>query len=178
MSEENIDFTRFKYCDCECGELMSIKDKKGRYRKYIKGHGQKLERNGCWRGGRVLTAGGYWQILCPYHPYSDKRGYVMEHRMVMEEHLKRFLLPEEVVHHHDRNTQNNDISNLELIESNGKHTILHHKKDLSDRICHLCKSNTTYTHKNGTPNWSKYQNGFICNKCYYRIRKKSKILNI
>jgi len=39
---------------------------------------------------------------------------MFEHRLVMEQHLGRYLLPTEIVHHRDSNRQNNDISNLEM----------------------------------------------------------------
>ena len=37
-----------------------------------------------------------------------------EHRLVMERHLGRKLLPNETVHHRDGDKLNNDITNLEL----------------------------------------------------------------
>jgi len=67
---------------------------------------------------------GYIEIYFPEHPYSDKRGYVYEHRLVMEEHIKRYLLPEEIVHHKDLNKTNNDISNLQIV-SNSEHRKIH-----------------------------------------------------
>lgn len=48
------------------------------------------------------------------------------HRVVMEQHLGRELLPDEHVHHKDGNVLNNDISNLELT-SNSSHRKLHAK---------------------------------------------------
>lgn len=40
----------------------------------------------------------------------------LEHRYIMEQYLGRKLKPEEHVHHKDRNTHNNDISNLEVLD--------------------------------------------------------------
>ena len=74
--------------------------------------------NGSWKGGRV-ESGNYLYIYCPDHPFATKAGKVLEHRLVMELHLKRYLLPEEVVHH--KKGYSNDLDNLELFESNGAH---------------------------------------------------------
>jgi HNH endonuclease len=49
---------------------------------------------------------------------------VKEHRLVMEQHLGRKLLPSEVVHHKDGDRLNNSISNL-VILSPGAHTQEH-----------------------------------------------------
>ena len=51
-----------------------------------------------WRGGR-RDHGGYIQIYNPDHPYAGTRGYVSEHRLVMEKKLDRYLTKDEVVHH-------------------------------------------------------------------------------
>lgn len=76
----------------------------------------------CWKGGRIVNRSGYVEIYCPNHPNQRKHTkYILEHRLVMEKHLGRYLHPDEVVHHIDGNKLNNDISNLELFESNGKH---------------------------------------------------------
>lgn len=67
-----------------------------------------------WRGGRHKTASGYIYVYKPEHPYANKQGCVMEHRLVMEEHIGRYIRRHEVVHHLDGNHSNNAIENLEL----------------------------------------------------------------
>jgi hypothetical protein len=54
----------------------------------------------------TITPDGYRMI-----PVNGKKR--AEHRVVMEEHLGRTLLPEETVHH-KRGKAENDIENLEL----------------------------------------------------------------
>lgn len=75
-----------------------------------------------WKGGRFVDKDGYVCVLVQDHPYRRKYiPYVLEHRLVMEQHLGRYLLPTEVVHHKNKNKQDNRIENLELFSSNGEH---------------------------------------------------------
>ena len=77
--------------------------------------------NSNWRGGIHKGRNGYLYLRRSDHPYANHNGYVLAHRIVIEEHLGRYLLPSEVVHHKDGNPSNNDISNLELFATNGQH---------------------------------------------------------
>jgi len=82
-------------------------------------------RNASWKGGKRIVAGGYVAVHSPDHPYKDKQGYVLEHRLVMEAHLGRPLLPTEVVHHIDGDTRNNKVENLHLFSGQSAHASHH-----------------------------------------------------
>lgn len=68
---------------------------------------------------------GYVQIRRPEHPRAGRNGQVLQHIVVMEKMLGRYLKPGEVVHHSDGNRKNNRPSNLRLFASNGEHAKFH-----------------------------------------------------
>lgn len=67
-----------------------------------------------WRGGRRPVNENYIHVHQPDHPYCTKAGYVMEHRLVMEEKLGRFLKTGEIVHHINGDGKDNRPENLEV----------------------------------------------------------------
>jgi hypothetical protein len=67
------------------------------------------------------TSRGYVLVRRPEHPDADARGYVREHRLVMEEWMRRSLKLREVVHHRDGDRANNDRANLMLFASQRDH---------------------------------------------------------
>lgn len=79
-----------------------------------------------WKGG-FYYQGGYKLLKVVYHPNSNKRGYVSEHRLVMENHLKRYLSKDEVIHHINGVKDDNRIENLELVYNNALHVKEHNK---------------------------------------------------
>ena len=66
------------------------------------------------RIGRRKHCGGYILVYSPDNPSADRGGYVLEHRIVMEEHLGRYLSSDEIVHHINGDKTDNRIENLEL----------------------------------------------------------------
>lgn len=88
--------------------------------------GQKKEKHGMWKGGKIRRK-GYIFLHRPEHSGADSLGYVREHRLIMEEHLGRILDPKEVVHHINEIKDDNRLENLMLFEDNGKHTAFHLK---------------------------------------------------
>jgi hypothetical protein len=65
--------------------------------------------------GFVMSPNGYRLLYRPDHPRATKAGYIMEHRLVMEEALGRPLLTSEVVHHRNGQRADNCPENLEVM---------------------------------------------------------------
>jgi len=118
-------------CSSICGNLKAAKSRSG------SNHWQ-------WKGGKIKTK-GYWKVLIPSHPYATKDGYVLEHRLVMEKHIGRYLLPHEIVHHINEIKTDNRQENLELLQSKSEHAYKH----LAKLIPLVIKANTGRKPVNG-----------------------------
>ena len=159
-------------CVCGCGEIIFLRDKQSRIRRFKKDHNTKKGLNHpMWNGGIKKTVSNYNFIWNPNHPNSNSDNYVYEHVLIMSNFIGRPLKKGEIVHHIDGNRQNNNINNLQLM-TNKEHMRLHHLKDMSNRICFKCKSNETYRWKNtNRPLWHYIDKKLYCNTCYCRYKK-------
>jgi len=69
-----------------------------------------------------IVSKGYVYIYKPDHPKAYKyNGYVAEHVLVVEQHLKRHLQDKEEVHHINGNKKDNRIENLRVYEDRSAH---------------------------------------------------------
>ena len=72
-----------------------------------------------WKGGRRKDDKGYIELRSPDHPNASN-GYVLEHRLVMEKKLGRYLNSNEIVHHQNGVRDDNREENL-IVINHSKH---------------------------------------------------------
>lgn len=73
------------------------------------------ENHPLWKGGRTKNDKGYMLVATPGHPKARPHcSYVLEHVLVMEAKLGRYLFDGETVHHKNGIRDDNRIENLEL----------------------------------------------------------------
>ncbi len=122
-------------CRCDCGNVVNV----------MGGHLRRGDTKSCgclqreivldrigkdnpnWKGGKHINSAGYILILKPDHPFADKNSNVLEHRLVMENMIGRYLRPEEVVHHANNIRDDNSEDNLVRFSGVGAHTIYHQR---------------------------------------------------
>lgn len=76
-------------------------------------------KNPRWKDGKMRISSGHISVAAPRHPFRNSNNRVLEHRLVMEKKLDRYLRLGEVVHHIDGDPGNNKKSNLYLTNKSG-----------------------------------------------------------
>lgn len=84
------------------------------------GKWMKGRRSPNWKGGRI-TLVGYYYVLTKDHPHPNKRGYVPEHRLVIEKALGEYLPKGAVCHHINSKKKDNRLENLMAFKTHSAH---------------------------------------------------------
>lgn len=74
-----------------------------------------------WEIYKIVGKGGYLYAVVNEHPHAIKGGYVLLHRIIMENFTGKMLSPNEVVHHKNGNSMDNRIENLEIMDRGEHH---------------------------------------------------------
>lgn len=131
----------------QCGSMSELARKLGMHpttvRYHLKRHGVAIRSTGYlspksvrhfgpdnnnWKGGVYYHSDGYLYEYAPDHPDAAiAKGYVLQHRLVMEDKLGRPLAPGELVHHINEVKDDNRPENLELHDRSTH--MKHHKSD-------------------------------------------------
>lgn len=138
----NVRYKAEKFNCVLCGEeSLKVKGKRNRSGRYYCSKscaakdggglkGMKGEAHYSWKGGRNVIKNGYIEIWAPKHPHARGGKYVREHRLVMEEHIGRYLEPHELVHHLNGVKNDNRIENLKIVTNET------HKGEIECPFCH------------------------------------------
>lgn len=167
----------YGYCKCGCEEKTSICQKtdsnlgriKGRAFDYIHGHNGRGSNASNWKGGIRFTGSGHRTIKTPGHPRADNCGYVMEHTLVAEKALGKYLPTGAIVHHVNNIPGDNRPENLVVCQDRAYHSLLHKRQRAFETCghahwlkCPYCgkydnpKNMDTYKYKNDASRWGRH----------------------
>jgi len=98
-----------------------------------------------WKIQKIVSKGDYTYAVVPEHPNATRHGYVLTHRIVIENHIGRLLNKSEIVHHKNGNKKDNRISNLEImaVSEHERMHALQRGKTVVDFVCPQCKKRFT-----------------------------------
>ena len=124
------------YCKCGCGQkanlaLYSSKREncvKGQPRNYLPGHHRRGKPSPNYKNGRTKGPSNSIYCLSHGHPRAEPHGYVLEHRLVAEKALGKYLPNKAVVHHNNGIRNDNRPENLTICEDENYHKLLHQRK--------------------------------------------------
>ena len=122
--------TRQKISDALIGRPSSRKGYKlseSTKRKISEANKGKFYKSSKYGGHRKQRTDGYICVYLTPHQRSTKDGYVMEHILVMEEKIGRYITRDEVVHHKNHIRNDNRLENLELMTFR-EHMKMHSKE--------------------------------------------------
>ena len=126
--------TKLKMSEAHTGMTHSDETK----RKISENHADfRMEKSGKWKGGKTKDINGYIITLKPDHPFAMATGYISEHRIIAEKHLKRYLTSTEVIHHINKIRDDNRPENLFLFCGVGAHTSYHQSKTVHKLVSNI-----------------------------------------
>lgn len=129
-----------------------------------------------WEIEKAVKKGDYIYAVVREHPGSTKFGYVLEHRIVMENSLNRLLGENEVVHHINGNKKDNRIENLEILDHR-EHVRIHvmdRGRKCVDLICPNCS--IAFTRRYKDTHLAKEKTSTFCShKCSSKFHREKQL---
>jgi hypothetical protein len=124
---------------------------------------------------KIVSKGEYNYAYVPSHPNATKNGYVLEHRVIMENSINRLLTNKEIVHHKDGNKKNNLLSNLELM-TRAEHTS-HHNPKLHRKALLTCANCETLFQRDwrNRPEAKGQTNAFCSRSCNGKFQREQQL---
>lgn len=100
------------------------------------------------RQPRMAHPEGYVLIWSPGHPQKISGGYALEHVLVAEKAMGRYLPPKAIVHHVNEIRSDNRNENLVVCQDRAYHILLHARLRVlraggnpnTDQVCTACKA--------------------------------------
>lgn len=130
-----------KFCSYRCGKIE---------RKWSDTHKNNIriskmgEKNPSFSGGKRISKSGYVLVLDRDNTSSNSRGYILEHRLVMEKHIGRKLKKSEHIHHINEIKTDNRIDNLKIMSAS-EHSS-HHIKQTQKNWLYIKQKNICCPH--------------------------------
>ena len=124
-----------------------------------------------WKIEKRISIHPYVFVIVRNHPRATRHGYVLEHRIIMENNLKRCLKDNEIVHHKNGIKNDNRIENLEVMDEI-KHKKLHGLQRGKIYVVLACPNCLkTFTRRRYQTSLAKKSNNlnFCCRSCGVRF---------
>lgn len=120
---------RGKFCSKECSNKVVSQrlENSGKITRFKKGNKPWNKKGFVYHRSRK-NGKRYKLIKVQNHPFATRRGYIREHRFIIEQSIGRFLRKDEIVHHINEDTCDNRIENLKLMTKKEHDSLSHEYK--------------------------------------------------